>query len=152
MPTWTRRVAIAIAVLGAACALPLHAQNTLERGEYVLHYNAIASTTLTPEVARQYAITRSSGRALLNVSLQRKQTDGSSKSTAAKVTAAATNLSGQRQDLAVREVREGEAIYYLAEPRVGDNETLTFDLSVLPEGASEAMTVRFQQEFFAPER
>lgn len=148
----TRRLAVALAFVGAVFTLPLHAQNSLERGDLVLHYNAIASTTLTPEVARQYAITRSSGRALLNVSLMRKQADGSHKAIPAKVSAAATNLNGQRQDLAVREVREGEAIYYLAEPRVRDKDLLHFELNVLPDGAGTAITVKFQQEFFAPQR
>lgn len=145
----TRRFAVTLAFIGGVSILPLQAQNSFERGDLVLHYSAIASTTITPEVARQYAITRSSGRALLNVSLMRKQTDGSQKAIRAKVTAVATNLSGQRQDLAVREVREGDAIYYLAEPRVGDRETLNFELSALPEGEIEAITTRFQQEFFA---
>ncbi len=147
----TRRLAVTLAFIGAVFMLPLQAQNSLERGDLVLHYSAIASTTITPEVARQYAITRSTGRALLNVSLMRKQADGSQKAIPARVTAAVTNLNGQRQDLAVREVREGDAIYYLAEPRVGDKETLNFELSALPEGGGEAITTRFQQEFFAPQ-
>lgn len=147
----TRQFAVTLAFIGAAFMQPLQAQNSLERGDLILHYSAIATTTLTPEVARQYAITRSSGRALLNVSLMRKQADGREMAIRAKVTAVATNLTGQRQDLAVREVHEGDAIYYLAEPRVGDKETLNFQLSALPEGGSEAITASFQQEFFAPQ-
>lgn len=121
------------------------AQNSLTRGDYVVHYNAIPSTTIAPEVARQYAITRSANRALLNVAVLRQ-----GRPVAAKLTGSATNLAGQRQDLAVREVREGEAIYYLAEPRVGDHETLAFEIDVLPEGAQEPIVIRFRQEFFSP--
>jgi hypothetical protein len=138
-------------LLLALTILPLagSAQNTLERGDVVVHYNALPSTTLSPDVARQYRITRSSNRALLNVSVLRKQADGSQTAIPARIDAAATNLNGQRQDLALREVREGEAIYYLAEPRVTDQETLNFELNVLPEGESSAIQVRFQQQFFA---
>lgn len=119
------------------------AQNSLTHGDFEVHYNAIASTTLAPNIARQYAITRSANRALLNVAVQR---DGHS--VAAEVSGSATNLTGQRQELALREVREGEAIYYLAEPRTAEHETLDFDLNVTPAGSREAIRVKFRQEFF----
>ena len=120
----------------------------VEVGEYTVHYNALPTTLLTPEVARQYGITRSSGRALLNVSVIRDQ-DGLPTGIPARISAAATNLNGQRQDLNVREVREAEAIYYLAEARFQDQETLTFDLEVTPEGSDEVIRTRFSQQFFA---
>ena len=37
-------------------------------GDYELHYNAVRSDLLRPEVARAYAIERSANRVLLNVS------------------------------------------------------------------------------------
>lgn len=141
----------AVALL-ALLALPglVSAQqaDVVEVGDVAIHYNAIPTTMLTPEVARQYGITRSSGRSLLNVSVLRKR-EGMPVATPAVVTAAATNLNGQRQDLRVREVREGEAIYYLAEARFQDAETLTFDLEIIPEGSDEVIRTRFQQQFFA---
>lgn len=143
--TW----AVALLVLFSLPAPALSQEShVIEVGDIAIHYNAIPTTMLTPEVARQYGITRSSGRSLLNVSVLRKQ-EGMPAATPATVTAAATNLNGQRQDLRVREVREGEAIYYLAEARFQDAETLTFDLEITPEGSSEAIRTRFQQQFFA---
>jgi hypothetical protein len=138
-----------LACLVLLLAAPAAAQNSIERGNLVVHYNALASTEITPEVARQYAITRSAGRGLLNVAVLRKVADGTQQAVAAKVEASATNLAGQRQSLALREVREGDAIYYLAEPRVDQGERLTFELSVLPEGESTPILARFAQEFFA---
>jgi hypothetical protein len=121
------------------------AQGSLVRGDYEVHYSAVPSVSVPAEVARQYAITRSANRALLNIAVLKAGTN-----VKAVVTGAATNLTGQRQDLAVREVREGEAIYYLAEPRTADRETLDFDLSVTPDGTQEAIVVKFRQEFFPP--
>ena len=138
-----KRLALALCLFAGGAA----AQNSLTRGDIEVHYNAVPTTVLAPEVARQYAITRSANRALLNIAVLR-----AGRAVAAKVSGAATNLSGQRQELALREVREGEAIYYLAEPRVADRETLDFDLSVLPEGSPEAIPVKFRQEFFPPAR
>lgn len=144
------------AALGAAAALLLAAlaapdaaaQNMVESGDYVVHYNALLSTQLSPEVARSYSITRSPNRALLNVSVQRAGPDGARPSLTAEVQASATNLTGQRRNLAVREVREGDSIYYLSETGVSHLETLVFDVVVLPEDASVPVTLRFQQQFF----
>jgi len=134
-----KRLALLLSLLASAAA----AQTSLTRGDYEVHYSAVPSVTLAPEVARQYAITRSANRALLNIAVLHQ-----GRSVAARVSGSATNLSGQRQDLAPREVREGDAIYYLAEPRVAAQETLDFDLQVLPAGSSAAIPVRFGQEFF----
>ena len=119
------------------------AENSIERGEYVVHYNALPSTSISPDVARQYAITRSANRALLNIAVLRQ-----GKPVTATLSGSATNLAGQRQELAVREVREGEAIYYLAEPGVANQDTLAFQVDVLPEGAQQPIPVVFRQEFF----
>lgn len=116
--------------------------DSLERNGFEVHYSAVPSVSLAPQVAKQYAITRSANRALLNVVVLQAGV-----AVKATVSGSATNLSGQRQDLAVREVREGEAIYYLAEPRTTDRETLDFDLRVTPEGGAP-IDVKFRQEFF----
>ena len=121
-----------------------HAENSITRGDVVVHYNAVPSVTLAPQVARQYAITRSANRALVNIAVLKQDV-----AVAAKVSGSATNLTGQRQELAVREVREGDALYYLAEPRIADRETLDFDLLVTPAGSNDAIVVKFRQEFFA---
>jgi hypothetical protein len=134
-----KRLAAMLLLLSGA----VHAESSIERGDYVVHYNALPSTSISPEVARQYAITRSANRALLNIAVLRQ-----GKPVAAKLTGSATNLAGQRQNLALREVREGEAIYYLAEPGIADHETLAFEIDVLPEGVAEPIVVRFRQEFF----
>src|SRR3546814_856609 len=118
----------ALLLLGLAIATPASAQhnNMIQSGNLTVHYNALATTSLSPEVAHQYGITRSASRALLNVAV-REGVPGEDKAVPAIVTAAATNLNGQRQELNMREVREGEAVYYLGETRIADKETLTFE-------------------------
>ena len=128
-----------------------HAQHMQQAGDHVIHYNALPSEQLSPEVARQYGITRSGSRALLNVAVLHA-VDGTQQPSAAEVLASATNSSGQRQTLRMREVREGSAIYYLAEPRISGDDTLTFELSVLPAGAASPTEVRYVQQFFARPR
>ena len=66
----------------------------------------------------------------------------------ARVTALVANDTGQVKDSTVREIREGEAVYYIADYAVSGGETLVFNLEVLPEGATTPLPVRFTQTFF----
>ncbi|NJD31632.1 MAG: DUF4426 domain-containing protein, partial [Gammaproteobacteria bacterium] len=81
-------------------------------GDFEVHYNALRTDELTPEVARAYGIERSSNRVMLNVSLLRKNADGSTTPVDGKVTVTAYNLNGQLKDLQVRRIAEGSAIYF----------------------------------------
>lgn len=124
------------------------ADNSLQSGDYVIYYNALPTTQLTPEVARGYGITRSANRALLNVSVHRRGEVERTTAINAQVKAAATNPNGQRQELRTRRVQEGDAIYYLAEARITPKDTLLFELDITPDGAPQAIHAQFQQEFF----
>lgn len=147
MPSILLRLSLAMLLLVAAAE---GGAQQLVSGDLTLHYSTMPTLQLQPEVARQYGLTRSAGRALLNVALRRRLTAGGDEAVAATVTASATNLAGQRQDLRMREVREGDAIYYLAEARVSDGETLRFEVSAVVDGAPRPLAVRFQQDFYAP--
>lgn len=134
--------------LALLAALPAQAERSVRSGDIVVHFNAMPSTQLTPEVARQYAVTRSATRALVNISV-REGTPGADRALRASVKLVATNLNGQRQDLRAREVREGDAVYYLAEARIMARDTLDFELEVTPEGSTTPIRTNFRQEFFA---
>jgi hypothetical protein len=138
------------ALLSGILAAPAAGQATVEVGDFVLHANAIGSLQLTPEVALRSGVTRSGSRALLNIAIRRQLPDGTDVASAADVSADAINDSGQRQILSLREVREGDAIYYLAEPRIADGETLLFEINARPAGGSSVLQARFRQTFFDP--
>lgn len=131
-----------------ALALPALADNATRAGDFTVHHNAVPTTSLTPDVARQYGITRSANRALVNISVRQGE-PGADRAVQATVKLVATNLNGQRLDLRAREVREGDAVYYLAEVRITGNDTLSFELEVTPEGATAPIKASFRQEFFA---
>lgn len=132
----------------ALSLLPLFAsaQSSTSRGPYTIHYSALPSTLITPEVARNSGLTRSASRGLLNIAVIKKE-DAREFAITAVIEAAATNAAGQRQSLRMREVREGEAIYYLGEPRIGDGERLDFEVRITPEGTGEPVLLRFAQTF-----
>lgn len=139
---------IALGLLLAVSATGRAAESMVESGDIIVHYNALPTTQLSAEVARQYSITRSANRGLLNVAVQRREGEATP-AVSASVEAAATNLNGQRRSIPVREIREGEALYYIGEFGTGDRETLNFEISVTADGAAQPILIRFQQQFFA---
>ena len=140
------RLPFAIVLLLAALAAPVRAENALRVDDFVLHWSAVPTTMLTPEVARQSGVTRSANRVLVNIAVRRGET-GRDVAAAASVAIAVTNLAGQRELLQVREVREGDAIYYLAEARVTGQDVLTFEVEAKPAGG-RPMRTSFRHEFF----
>lgn len=118
-------------------------------GSYVLYFNAIRTDSLTPEIATTYGIVRSANRALVNISMVQKVEGSTGIPVAGKVTAEAVNLNGQFKDLAVREIREGQAIYYIGDVDVANDETLVFTVNATPANATTPLSVKFQREFVA---
>jgi hypothetical protein len=130
-----------------APAMP-SAASSKDFGEYVVHFSAVQTDDLAPEVAQRHGIVRSENRAMLNVSMLQKQVEGPPEPVAGRVDVSATNLTGQLKNVNVREVVDGQAVYYIAEIPVSDGETLIFDISARPEGATSDFEVRFKQAFY----
>jgi hypothetical protein len=55
----------------------------------------------------------------------------------------------QSRPLQFREVRDGDAIYHLAEVPVRGGEVLDFQLRIKVEGAARPLEIGFRQAFFA---
>jgi len=117
-------------------------------GDYVVHFSAQSTDQLTPEIARAYNIVRSKNRAMLNVSIIRKSDN---RSVTGNVSVKTVNLTGQLKSVTMRKIEEpGDvvAIYYIGETPVANRETLVFDISVTPEGSTQASDVRFKRQFY----
>jgi hypothetical protein len=114
-------------------------------GDHVVHFNAQLTDELSPEVARAYNIVRSKNRAMLTISVV---SDADNAAVPAKVTVKTVNLTGQLKNVAMREVEEQDAVYYIGETAVANRETLIFDITVTPEGAAGSSEVRFKREFY----
>ncbi len=125
-----------------------YAENSKEFGDYVIHYNAFRSDTISPEVAKQYGLARASNRVLINIAVLKKVLNTTGKPTSSKVTGHASNLTGQLKQLEFKEITEGNAIYYLAETKISDGEFLKFDIKIIPEGETRAARLHFDKRFF----
>lgn len=141
-------IALAVGALLAIVALPTRAENSQDFGDYVVHYNALTTDFLTPQVAKHYGISRSKNRGMLNVSVLKKNLGVPGQSVKANVSASATNLNAQTKPMQMREISEGPAVYYIAEFPVSDRETLDFTVNVTPQNGGESMSVGFRQQFF----
>ena len=139
-------LSLTVALLLTALPRPAAAQHLF--GDYVIHHGTMLTANLDPEVARQYDIRRSDHRGLLTVAV-RKSADNGTKAVRAEVRAVAINLSAQRRELAMREVDEGDAIYYLADFRIDPPETVRIEIHVKPEGADEESVFEVSRRFHA---
>ena len=118
-------------------------------GNFEVHYNAVLTDQLTPDVARAYDIERSGNRVLLNVSLLAKAADGRTTPADGTVQATAYNLNGQLKSLEMRRLQEGSSIYFIGEVGISGNEILVFDIVARPSDGSGPYPVKFKREFFA---
>lgn len=143
----TRRNLIAL-IFGLVFSLPVFAQQAEDLGQHLVHYNTMNTSMLSPEVASAYGIQRSGTRGLLNIAVLKKEADGLNTPVTARVSATATNLAGQRRELDMQEIRDQDAIYYIATFRFHNEEQLNFRVNVQPEGQGRMSEFSFRQQFY----
>ena len=117
-------------------------------GDYVVHFNALATDQLTADIAKTYGIVRSANRAMLTVSIIKKETGTIGTPVSGSVSASANNLTGQLKQVPLRVITEGEAIYYIGETTVANQETLIFNVDVTPMNEASRFSIRFQKQFY----
>ena len=135
-------------VLALLAIAPAHAERSQDFGDYVVHFNAVSTNFLAPEVAGNYGIRRSPSQALINVAVLKKVMGTTGQPVEASVSGTASNLTGQQTALTMRQIREGRAIYYIDTFRVSNGETLNFELDITPAEEAQSLRVVFRQQFF----
>ncbi|WP_413112968.1 DUF4426 domain-containing protein [Thaumasiovibrio sp. DFM-14] len=113
-----------------------------------VHYSAIPTTFLSPDIASNYRIQRSRYSALLNIAILDRTQDN--QAMIASVHGSAANLLGNKKTLSFREIREGSAIYYLAEVPHTHEEQYLFEILITTQGGV-TNTLRFRQTFYSEE-
>jgi len=125
-----------------------YAEQSKTFGDYTIHYSAFTTDTLSPEVAKQYQIPRSKNRAMVNISVLKNVQGPLGKPVRAKIEGAAKNLSEQLRTLQIREVVAEDAVYYIAESPVANQETLKYEFQITPEGELTTYQISFQEQFY----
>tara|TARA_R110002167_G_scaffold125596_3_gene305878 strand:- start:27 stop:479 length:453 start_codon:yes stop_codon:yes gene_type:complete len=130
--------------LGLLLSSPVSAEQKQELGSWEVHYIALNSTFLTPQVAKQYGIVRSKFNGLINISVLDRQ-DKAAQSVV--LTGEAKNLLGVIKKLTFKQVTEGKAIYYLAVLPFSDLEQYRISINI--NDGIEQKTLKFQHKFYA---
>lgn len=142
MPTPVR-VLPWLLIAGLLLAPSAQAEQFRRLGAWDVHYVVIRTSFLKPDIAARNNIVRGPDRALLNISVLGQ--DG--QPVAAELSGTVRNLLEQVTPLEFQTVREGEAIYYLAQIRHTDRETLRFAIDIVPpDGITQQL--RFQQQMY----
>jgi len=136
---------IALLLMSLCLSLPALAEQKQSYGDMDVHYSAFNSGFLQPEIAAATGLVRSKSQGVVNVAVLKAGTASS-----AKVSGTVKNLLGQSTALSFKEVKEGKAIYYLAQFPFEQRETLRFTLNVTAaDGVPHSFD--FNQEFFPDE-
>jgi hypothetical protein len=143
-----KRHHISIFILSVLLTATCYAEQSKTFGAYTIHYSAFTTDQLTPDVAKQYRIPRSKNRAMVNLSVLKNEDGPLGKPVKAKIEGAAKNLSEQLRELNIREIVEDNAIYYIAETQINNEETLRYNFHITPEGETSPYEVSFQEKFY----
>ncbi|MBA1202341.1 DUF4426 domain-containing protein [Pseudomonas capeferrum] len=110
-------------------------------GDVTVHYSAFTSSMLQPQVAAANGLIRSRNQGVLNITVLKR-----GKPEVATVSGTIKDLTGHGGPLSFRQMTGQGTVYYLAQFKIEQPETLVFDLKVETGGASH--TFSFNQEVF----
>lgn len=136
---------VLIALVALSFSATSSTENMKKMDDLNVHYIALSSAFLTPEIARSYGIERSRYKGLVNISvLDNTQTGNPSKTVF--INGKARNDVGQIKSLEFTEVKEGDAVYYLAQVSYTNKETIYFDINITDKGKQH--NLKFSQKFY----
>jgi hypothetical protein len=127
-----------------AAAAPQEAISRI--GDVTIRASVLPTATLAAEVASQYGITRDDRTVMLLVGV-RQGPEAQEAALPARISATATNLSGQRHPIDMRELRSGDLLDYVGTVEIAMPDTLRFDLTIVREGGATS-TMQFSREFY----
>ncbi|QBF81900.1 DUF4426 domain-containing protein [Shewanella maritima] len=140
---------LSLALVFAALTLinaSVHAEQKQVVGQFEIHYIALDSTFITPEVASTYGIKRSRYNGLVNITVLDTRQDGNP-AVAVDIKGFAKNLLDARAELEFKEIREGQAIYYIAQVPFRDEEVIHFNLAIRHDNELNT-SLKFKQKFY----
>ncbi|MBA6340046.1 DUF4426 domain-containing protein [Colwellia sp. MB02u-10] len=136
---------VLITLLALAVITTSSAENMKKMDGLNVHYIALGSAFLTPEIAKAYGIERSRYKGLVNISVL-DNTQAGNPSKTVFINGKARNDVGQIKSLEFTEVKEGDAVYYLAQVSYTNEETIYFDINITDKGKQH--NLKFSQKFY----
>ncbi len=116
-------------------------------GRFEVLYTVVNTTFVEPGIASQYQLVRAKDRAFINIAIIETLEDGKTRGVTAKLKGRSWDLF-QNTFLTFTEVREGPAVYYIADFEFSDEEVRFFEIDILPEGGSRSERLLFHQKIY----
>ncbi|MDH0649287.1 DUF4426 domain-containing protein [Pseudomonas sp. GD03858] len=132
---------LALPVLAADAARP---ERKEVFGDVTVHYSAFTSSMLQPDIAAATGLTRSKNQGVLNIAVIK-----AGKPAMAVVSGTVKDLTGRSNPLSFKQITDQGAVYYIAQFKIEQAETVTFDLNIESGGVSHPLS--FNQEVFPGE-
>lgn len=123
------------------------AENSTKIPGHTIHHNVITTDFLSPSIASAYRIIRSKNRGMINISVIKDVPGTTGTPVMANIRARVINLLGQQRGINLKEIREGDAIYYIGDFIISSQDPLVFMLDVMPVGAKKPFTAKLEHSF-----
>jgi len=120
------------------------AEQKIVKEDWDIHYIAFPSSFIEPAVANEYQLQRSRYMAIVNISVLDNTNEDKAQNVS--LTGTARNLLGQTKTLSFKKVKEGSAIYYLAQVKYRDQETLKFTIEI--QRGNRVETIEFSKKMY----
>lgn len=119
------------------------AEQKQQLGNWDVHYMLMPTTLLDADVAKNYQLSRSRNYQLLNISVLNSRDQQAQQ---VELSGSATNLAGQRQQLAFKPIKEGAALYYLAGVEARSEQKISIELTIRQ--GNETQILKFTQDVY----
>lgn len=143
-----RKTFVILILLALMPTIAVQAQQSEMFGPFELHYSVVNTTFLEPSVAAAYGITRGKERAIVNLSVREHLEAGGEVGRAMQLKGTTWDLLQKMEELEFQEVREGPAIYYIAELKFLNEEYRFFEVHFRPEGAQQTYTFDLKHQMY----
>ncbi len=137
---------LAVLALTASLCGVANAKQKETVGNFDIHYMALGSTFLTPSIAKSYGIKRSNYTGIINIAVL-DISEANKPAVPVEITGVANNLLDARINLTFKEIREGDAIYYIAEVPYRDDQEINFNIAI-KYGNQLNTNLQFKQKFY----
>lgn len=137
---------LAVLALTASLCGVANAEQKETVGNFDIHYMALGSTFLTPSIAKSYGIKRSNYTGIINIAVL-DISEANKPAVPVEITGVANNLLDARINLTFKEIREGDAIYYIAEVPYRDDQEINFNIAI-KYGNQLNTSLQFKQKFY----
>lgn len=128
------------------CYLANAQENTsYELEHHTIYYNVFNSTMILPEIAQANQLVRAKNQVYLNIAVVNKK---GGYGIPAAITASYRNLMQQEFTLNFIEIKEANAVYYLAPIRFNNEEVLHIDVQAGPADQSELASFRITKKLY----